>query len=182
MLYFYIHIERHKRGVFVQALDNEFFEAYKRLDRLCSDIYGCRNGVSQYIEDMDGAFYQGRLAVPMWEQAYKTLKHLRWVRNQIAHDSGQILICDESDIQDVNDFYDDIMSGCDPLAKLRRYREDRAVVPKASHRMESATIPTISKRSDAARPTRRHTGCLAAAILLLAGTAAIIVCLLTDLL
>ena len=36
----------------MQAIDNEFFEAYKRLDRLCSDIYGCRNGVSQYIEDM----------------------------------------------------------------------------------------------------------------------------------
>ena len=26
----------------MQILDNEFFEAYKRLDRLCSDIYGCR--------------------------------------------------------------------------------------------------------------------------------------------
>ena len=45
----------------MQAIDNEFFEAYKRLDRLCSDIYGCRNGVSQYIEDMERASDQGRL-------------------------------------------------------------------------------------------------------------------------
>ena len=43
----------------MQAIDNEFFEAYKRLDRLCSDIYGCRNGVSQYIEDMERVSYQG---------------------------------------------------------------------------------------------------------------------------
>ena len=57
ILYFHIHIGT-KRGVFMQAIDNEFFEAYKRLDRLCSDIYGCRNGVSQYIEDMDtNSFY-----------------------------------------------------------------------------------------------------------------------------
>lgn len=63
ILYFHIHIGT-KRGVFMQAIDNEFFEAYKRLDRLCSDIYGCRNGVSQYIEDMERVSYQGRLAIP----------------------------------------------------------------------------------------------------------------------
>lgn len=148
----------------MQALDNEFFEAYKRLDRLCSDIYGCRNGVSRYIEDMEGASYQGRLVVPSWEQVYKTLKHLRWVRNQIAHDSGQILICNESDIRDVNDFYDDIMTGCDPLTQLRRYREDRAAAPKAVRRAEPATMSTASNCSGAAQPTRRRTGCLAAVL------------------
>ncbi len=52
----------------MQAIDNEFFEAYKRLDRLCSDIYGCRNGVSQYIEDMERVSYQGRLAIPSWNR------------------------------------------------------------------------------------------------------------------
>ena len=74
----------------MQAIDNEFFEAYKRLDRLCSDIYGCRNGVSQYIEDMERVSYQGRLAIPSWEQAYRTLKHLRWVRNQLAHNCNSV--------------------------------------------------------------------------------------------
>lgn len=164
----------------MQELDNEFFEAYKRLDRLCSDIYSCRNGVSQYIEDMDGVSYRERSAVPSWEQAYKTLKHLRWVRNQIAHDSGQVQICEECDIQDVNDFYDDILSGCDPLTQIRRYREDHAANQNTSHRVKPMAMPTVSERSGAARPTCRHTGCLAAAIFFLAGIAAII--LLTDLL
>ena len=166
----------------MQALDNEFFEAYKRLDRLCSDIYGCRSGVSQYIEDMDEASYLGQLAVPLWGQAYKTLKHLRWVRNQIAHDSGQILICDESDIQDVNDFYDDIMSGRDPLAQLRRYREDRATVKKTARRAEPSATSAVSSYTDAARPTRRRAGRFVVAILILAGTVAAIVYLLTNLL
>ncbi len=180
ILYFHIYIDTAgvKRGVFVQELDNEFFEAYKRLDHLCSDIYGCRNGVSQYIEDMDGASYQGRL----WEHAYKTLKHLRWVRNQIAHDSGQILICDESDSKDVNNFYDDIMSGCDPLTQLRRYREHRAATKKTVRRAEPTAMSTASNHADTVRPPRRRTGYLDAAILFLVGTVAIIVYLLTNLL
>ena len=166
----------------MQELDNEFFEAYKRLDRLCSDIYSCRNGVSQYIEDMDGVSYRERSAVPSWEQAYKTLKHLRWVRNQIAHDSGQVQICEECDIQDVNDFYDDILSGCDPLTQIRRYREDHAANQNTAHHVKPMAMPTVSERFGAARPTCRHTGCLVAAIFLLAGIAAIIISLLTDLL
>lgn len=150
----------------MQALDNEFFEAYKRLDRLCSDIYGCRNGVSQYIEDMNRASYRERLTVPSWEQAYKTLKHLRWVRNQIAHDSGQIQICDECDIQYTNEFYDDIVSGRDPLTQLRKYRENYTAVKKSVHRVESAVMPTVSDYPDAARSTRRRIGCFAAALIL----------------
>ena len=165
----------------MQVLDNEFFEAYKRLDRLCSDIYGCRNGVSQYIEDMERASYQGRLAIPSWEQAYKTLKHLRWVRNQLAHDSGQVQICEECDISNVNIFYDSIMFGRDPLTQLRRYQEGHRAVKKSAHRTEATAAPTASDHFDAAPQTRR-TGCFPAAILLLAGAAAMIIYLLTDLL
>ena len=166
----------------MQALDNEFFEAYKRLDRFCSNIYGCRNGVSQYIEDMERTSYRERFAISSWEQTYKTLKHLRWVRNQIAHDSGQIQICNECDIQNVNDFYNDIMSGCDPLTQLRRYREDCATAKKAVRRMEPTDTQTTSGYSNAARPVHRRAGCFATAILLLAGAAAMIVHLLADLL
>ena len=180
ILYFHIHIGT-KRGVFMQAIDNEFFEAYKRLDRLCSDIYGCRNGVSQYIEDMERVSYQGRLAIPSWEQAYRTLKHLRWVRNQLAHDSGQLQLCEERDIQDTNSFYDDIVLGCDPLTQLRRYQEDHLAVKKSVQRAKPVVMPTVSDHSDAARQPRR-TGCFPVAILLLAGAAAIVIYFLAYLL
>ena len=180
ILYFHIHIGT-KRGVFMQAIDNEFFEAYKRLDRLCSDIYGCRNGVSQYIEDMERVSYQGRLAIPSWEQAYRTLKHLRWVRNQLAHDSGQLQLCEERDIQDTNSFYDDIMSGRDPLTQLRRYQEDHLAVKKSAQRAKPAAMPTVSDHSNAARQPRR-TGCFPVAILLLACAAVIVFYFLAHLL
>ena len=165
----------------MQAIDNEFFEAYKRLDRLCSDIYGCRNGVSQYIEDMEWVSYQGRLAIPSWEQAYRTLKHLRWVRNQLAHDSEQLQLCEERDIQDTNSFYDDIVLGCDPLTQLRRYQEDHLAAKKSAQRAKPAAMPTVSDHSDAARQPRR-TGCFPVAILLLAGVAAIVIYFLAYLL
>lgn len=163
----------------MQALDNEFFEAYKRLDCLCSDIYGCRNGVSQYIEDMERASYQGRLAIPSWEQTYKMLKHLRWVRNQLAHDSGQIQLCEECNIQNTNRFYDDIMSGRDPLTQLRKHQEVHLAVKRAEHRTKFASAPDISNFPNAQPP--RRTGCFPAALLLLAGVAAILIYLLTYL-
>lgn len=165
----------------MQAIDNEFFEAYKRLDRLCSDIYGCRNGVSQYIEDMERVSYQGRLAIPSWEQAYRTLKHLRWVRNQLAHDSEQLQLCEERDIQDTNSFYDDIVLGCDPLTQLRRYQEDHLAVKKSAQRAKPAAMPTVSGHSDAARQAGR-TVCFPVAILLLACAAAIVFYFLAHLL
>lgn len=177
---FFIHTQAQREVVFVQALDNEFFEAHKCLERLCSDMYGCRNGVSRYIEDMERASGRDRLAVPSWEQAHQTLKHLRWVRNPIARDSGQVQLCEVCDIRDVAAFYDDILSGRDPLTQLCRYREAHAAAPKAARRPEPG-MQIVSDLSDAARPPRRA-GCFPAALLLLAGAAAMTVSLLAVLL
>lgn len=155
----------------MQALDNEFFEAYKRLDRLCSDMYGCRSGVSQYIENMETQFSYGQFAIPAWEQSYKMLKHLRWVRNQIAHDSGQLQICEEYDIHDVNEFYDGIISGQDPLTRLRKYREADVPVKKAKPAARSVSARSVPVRTDtkhrSAPSSANRIGYLAAAILIL---------------
>ena len=165
----------------MQALDNEFFEAYKRLDRLCSDMYGCQNGVSQYIKSMESQSYSGQLMVPSWELSYKTLKHRRWVRNQIAHNPGQFQICAERDIQDVNRFYADIMSGQDPLTRLRKRREAyrSAIAKKPSRPAKSAAAPPASDRRSTPPPAGHttppghtspptgRTGCFATIILIL---------------
>ena len=164
----------------MQELDNEFFESYKRLDRLCSDIYGCRNGVSLYIKDMERTPYQDQPASPTWTQAYKTLKHLRWVRNQIAHDPGPVQICEASDIQAVNSFYNDIMFGRDPLTQLRRYREASTA---AKTPVRPTAAPAASgRRPNTARPAHRRIGILFAAALIMIGISAIFVYLLTSLL
>ena len=70
----------------MQATDQAFFEAYKRLDRLCSDAFSCRNGVTAYIDEMNRCSPRGRRLVPGWEQDLSTLKALRHLRNRMAHE------------------------------------------------------------------------------------------------
>ena len=62
--------------------DMEFFETYKRLDRLCSDVFGLRNGgVTRYIDELKAIGSE-------YSEDCKTLKRLRHIRNQMAHDEG----------------------------------------------------------------------------------------------
>lgn len=110
----------------MQPADNDFFEEYKRLDRLCADMYSCQNGVSEYINQMENKSYQGQYRVSSWTSDYKMLKHIRWVRNQIAHDSGISQISEREDLEFVQDFYERIFSGQDPLTLLRKAIETEA--------------------------------------------------------
>lgn len=100
--------------------DNLFFEEYKRLDRLCSDIYSCPNGVSQYIVNMESKAAYGIIRIPSWESDFRMLKHVRWVRNRIAHELENGPTSEISDLSFIQDFYDRILSGQDPLSLLRK--------------------------------------------------------------
>ena len=51
---------------------------------------------------------QYALTVDSWDYDYKMLKHVRWVRNNIAHGNGSSE-CSENDIKYVKDFYQRIM-------------------------------------------------------------------------
>ena len=101
-------------------LDNDFFEAYKRLDKLCSDLCSAENGVSAYIAHMESKASHGRLLVPSWAADYKNLKHVRWVRNQIAHEADTLQISKPTDLSFVQDFHDRILSEEDPLTLFRK--------------------------------------------------------------
>lgn len=104
------------------ALDNKFFEEYKMLDKLCKEIYSAQNGVSEYISDMETQLNAGSEAIPDFEKDYKTLKHLRWVRNQIAHTPAADAICKKEDFAALKKFYGRILKGEDPLIKLKVQR------------------------------------------------------------
>ena len=149
----------------MQERDNTFFEAYKRLDRLCADMYGGQNGVSQYLEDMERQPYRDRLAVPRWEESYKTLKHLRWVRNRIAHETGTVSVCEEQDLRDVTGFYNAILAGQDPLATLYRRRQARPA-ERPTPRTAPADAPYARQSPASRRPARP--GWLLAVLLALA--------------
>lgn len=102
------------------ATDQAFFEAYKRLDRLCSDAFSCRNGVTAYIDEMNRCSPRGRRLVPGWEQDLSTLWTLRRLRNRMAHELDTDGLCTEADVTEAEKFHARILSGDDPLARLNR--------------------------------------------------------------
>lgn len=88
-----------------------FTDSYKRLEKLCSEIYGDNHGLSIYIDEMiskpNGAYY-----VSGWNEDLKQLKHYRWVRNKISHEPGctEENMCKSSDTQWLENFRLRIMS------------------------------------------------------------------------
>ena len=99
----------------------EFINSYKRLEKLCNEIYDSNHGISAYIDDMakltSASFY-----VFNWNDDLKQLKHYRWIRNQIAHEPNctEENMCEYGDAQWIDDFYDRIMNQSDPLAMYRK--------------------------------------------------------------
>ena len=79
-------------------LDNEFFEEYKHLERLCSDMYSCRDGVRQYLEGMESHSSEGERIVPNWKRDYWKLRGLRKTRNVLAHNMSAYQVCTEQDL------------------------------------------------------------------------------------
>ena len=153
----------------VQPLDNEFFEEYKRLDRICADMYSARQGVSEYIADMERRSASETFRIISWDRDYKQLKHLRWIRNRIVHENDAFQICSISDIQDIQNFYNRILSGKDPIAMLER--TSKSSVADSNRRSGNIRMQpqdkqynTEEKESNSYRNRRR--GCLIVGLIL----------------
>ena len=117
----------------------EFQEEYKRLDKLCKDIFSSEEGVSEYIRQMEKILLTNKKNVYMLEEEYKNLKHVRWVRNQLAHEVGAMEagVCTQYDLEYIKAFYIKILHTEDPLSLCRKIMEEerkRATVNKASQR------------------------------------------------
>ena len=152
----------------------KFIDSYKRLEKLCSEVYGDNHGVSAYIDEMvkksDGAY-----CVSGWNEDLKQLKHYRWVRNQIVHEPNcsEENMCTPEDTQWINNFHSRIMSSNDPLALYRkaksRYEEHR---PKQND-IQEQTIYTEYQRE---KNSRNPVGCFAfiIGIILLAAVAVLV--------
>ena len=97
-----------------------FFEEFKRLESICNDMFSCKSGVTEYITHMEEAAEKGRTAVSGWDADYKTLKHLRWVRNQIAHNENTDSVATQEDLTQLQKFHKRILSQTDPLCMLTK--------------------------------------------------------------
>lgn len=99
--------------------DEQLFDEFKRVDMICGDMFSCRHGISEYIHEMERTASYGRYRVPLWDEDYRNLKHIRWLRNQLVHEMAAVN-CDRSDVEWLEDFHRRILSGQDPLAVLGR--------------------------------------------------------------
>lgn len=103
-----------------------FFDEYKKLDKLCSEMYGINSGgVTCYLNDMMAVPVMQRNRIPEWNQTYDRLRELRHIRNQMAHGEGSFedYPCSEEDVLWLFEFRSKIMHISDPLAVYRRQTE-----------------------------------------------------------
>ena len=106
----------------MQNCNSEFFDEFKRLDKLFREIYGRsadnKLGITLYIEDMDSKAHIGRARVECWTGDYNRLKRIRKIRNELAHSPNTFSqeLCSNEDVEFVRGFYFRIMNGTDPLA------------------------------------------------------------------
>ena len=106
-------------------LNIKFHEKYKRLDALCKDIFSSKDGVTQYIYEMECTEPKYIRQIYNWEDIYYKLKHLRWVRNQLAHEVGafESKLCAEDDVEWLDNFYNAVLHYSDPLAKVGKMKQ-----------------------------------------------------------
>lgn len=104
-------------------LDRELFEEFKQVDAICRDMFSCQNGVSKYIDQMDGTPLSMRYVVSSWDYDYRMLKRVRWLRNQIAHEMTAT-DCTASDAEYLRDFHNRLLIQQDPLGVLGKARRE----------------------------------------------------------
>ena len=94
------------------ALD--YLDSYKRLDQLCRDMFRSKDGVTEYINQMDRVISRIN-SKPDWRNFYSRLKYQRRLRNDLVHNT-ECSDCTEEDIDEIEYFFDLILKQEDPLA------------------------------------------------------------------
>lgn len=124
----------------MRDLEIEFLEEYKRIDAICGDMYSVKNGVSEYLSQMEQVPVQEQYAIVSWTDDYKMLKHLRWLRNQIVHDPAESM-CEDSDLDALKEFHSRLLKAQDPLAVLNHLQKVRpSSAPIFNYKEDAADI------------------------------------------
>ncbi|MBR3738551.1 MAG: hypothetical protein IKN26_07430 [Eubacterium sp.] len=129
----------------MQSIDMEYFNEYKSVEKICNEMYG-ENGVSAYINVMQHCTSREKSFIVNWDKKLKDLKHLRWLRNQIAHPNDSYEVTPQ-DLTDIKAFYDELMTQQDPLAllykeiestkkKQQEYKLQQRALQKTIHQMQ----------------------------------------------
>lgn len=96
----------------------DYLESYKRLDQLCRDMFRSKDGVTEYINQMDRVISRIN-SKEDWRNFYSRLKYQRRLRNNLVHNT-EFSECTEEDIDEVEYFFELILKQEDPLACIRK--------------------------------------------------------------
>lgn len=100
----------------MKSLNERFMEEFLALEKVCDDMFGAQNGVTEYINQLK-ARSDCEMEKSSWYNFYKRLVKCRNARNALVHPNDLVFIC-ESDIAFLDQFYQDILNQRDPLCKL----------------------------------------------------------------
>ncbi len=125
----------------MDAIQIELLEEYKYVDNICRDMLGVEKGVTAYIEQLEETPIAVRYRITEWNDEYRQLKHIRWLRNQIAH-STEYVECTQSDLDWLKGFHNRLLTQQDLLAKAHRVIQESRI-QKQHHQVKtvSAAVP-----------------------------------------
>ena len=103
----------------MDAIQVELLEEYKYVDKICQEMLGTEKGVSAYLDQLDETPMTVRYWITEWNDEYRQLKHIRWLRNQIVHSTGNVE-CTQSDLDWLKGFHNRLLTQQDLLAKAHR--------------------------------------------------------------
>ncbi len=136
-------------------LNARLVEEFGKLERLCSQIYSEKHGVTCYIEDMEHT-YNDSIHIANWKRDLRRLKEIRHKRNNLSH--GEVPFsapcADQDDIDFVTNFRDRILNSSDSLSQYRRFSKSGL---DAKSQSTSSLHTTTSNRS--VEPPRQPLGC-----------------------
>ena len=110
----------------MNTIQIEFLDEYKYVDKICREMFGTEKGVTTYIEQLDETPMTVRYWITEWNNEYRQLKHIRWLRNQIVHSTGNVE-CTQSDLDWLKDFHNRLLTQQDLLAKARRVIQESQI-------------------------------------------------------
>ena len=135
-----------------------FLEEFKRLDKLCRELYPSSKGVTSYIDDMKSTPGYDSVHIPGWDYDLKMLTKLRRARNHLSHDVDSFAhdMCTQDEIDWLISFRTRILNSSDPLTLLRK----RKTAPQPKR---NTTLP--QKENPPTTPANGSGGCILAIIL-----------------
>ena len=112
-----------------RSINIDFFETYIHLDDLCRERLGF--GISDYVNEMSTTPFYEQMLISGWERTYKKLRHMRHLRNELAHSQNAFdgELCTKGDTSYLKSICYKLENQNDPLTLLYMIKAEGASTP-----------------------------------------------------